>query len=349
MPTDTIQTLFADIDPAAHADEAKARWATPPEYAESARRTRGYGPADWAAIKAEADALYRDLAALLHAGTAPGSPAAQAAIEAHRQHISRWFYPCTRAIHRQLGAMYIADPRFSKTIDRHAPPGLAQYLRDATAARPGRPLSRPRPPPASGPSNAPIRRYATAISTARRMFTLTSFDTPFTSIVTPYSRSAISIVRLLCVMMMNCVPLRHLRTIAPKRPTLASSSGASTSSSRQNGLGLIRKIAKIRLTAVSAFSPPDSSSRLRTCLPGGWATISTPVPSMILRSVSTQPRRPAAEQPREDLLEHVVDRLNVSTKRSRRRLVDLLDRLLQLRDRLSRSFFCVDRYSTRPD
>jgi DNA-binding transcriptional MerR regulator len=138
MPTDTIQTLFADIDPAAHADEARARWGDTPEYAESARRTRGYGPADWAAIKAEADALYRDLAALLHAGTAPGSPAAQAAIEAHRQHISRWFYPCTRAIHRQLGAMYIADPRFSKTIDRHAP-GLAQYLCDATAAAPADP------------------------------------------------------------------------------------------------------------------------------------------------------------------------------------------------------------------
>jgi hypothetical protein len=39
---------------------------------------------------------------------------------------------------------------------------------------------------------------------------------------------------------------------------LASSSGASTSSRRQNGDGLMRKMAKMSATAVSAFSPPES-------------------------------------------------------------------------------------------
>lgn len=136
MPTDTIHALFTDLDP--HADEARTRWGDTPEYAESARRTRDYGPADWARIKAEAASIYSDLAALLHAGTAAHSPAAQAAIEAHRQHISRWFYPCSRARHRQLGAMYVADPRFTKSLDRHAP-GLAQYMCDATAAAPADP------------------------------------------------------------------------------------------------------------------------------------------------------------------------------------------------------------------
>lgn len=138
MPSDTITALFSDFDPAAHADEAHARWGATPEYAESARRTRDYGPAEWAAIKREADDLYERLAALLRAGTPADSPAAQAAIAAHREHITRWFYPCTRAIHRQLGAMYVADDRFTRTIDRHAP-GLARYLRDATAAAPADP------------------------------------------------------------------------------------------------------------------------------------------------------------------------------------------------------------------
>lgn len=135
MPTETITTLFSEFDPAEHADEAQARWGSTPEYAESARRTQSYGPADWAELKREADSIYRDLAALMHAGEPVTSPATRAAIEAHRQHITRWFYPCTRAIHRQLGAMYVADPRFTKTIDRVAP-GLAQYMCDATAAAP---------------------------------------------------------------------------------------------------------------------------------------------------------------------------------------------------------------------
>jgi hypothetical protein len=56
-----------------------------------------------------------------------------------------------------------------------------------------------------------------------------------------------------------------------KRSTLASSSGASTSSRTQSGAGLQRKTAKMRLSAVSACSPPESSDRLASYFPGGWA------------------------------------------------------------------------------
>ena len=41
----------------------------------------------------------------------------------------------------------------------------------------------------------------------------------------------------------------------------ASSRGASTSSNKQKGLGLIRNMAKIREIAVSAFSPPERRFR----------------------------------------------------------------------------------------
>ncbi len=64
-----------------------------------------------------------------------------------------------------------------------------------------------------------------------------------------------------------------------KRPTLASSSGASTSSSRQNGAGFRPKMANTSETAVNAFSPPDSKVMLDTRLPGGRAMIATPVSS----------------------------------------------------------------------
>ena len=108
--------------------------------------------------------------------------------------------------------------------------------------------------------------------------------------------------------MMNCDRSVISRTIWLKRPTLASSSGASTSSSTQKGDGLTRKMANSSDTAVIAFSPPDSSSMFCiTFLPGGLATISTPVSSRSLSSVRLQVRRAAAEHAREDLLELGVD------------------------------------------
>ena len=73
---------------------------------------------------------------------------------------------------------------------------------------------------------------------------------------------------------------------------LASSSGASISSSRQNGLGRYLKIANINDIAVSAFSPPDSNWTFCSRLPGGCAMMSMPLSSMSLSSSITSPARP---------------------------------------------------------
>ena len=69
------------------------------------------------------------------------------------------------------------------------------------------------------------------------------------------------------------------RTMSQKRPTLFSSSGASTSSSRQNGAGFSSKIENTSATAVSAFSPPESMLIELFRLPGGRAMIATPASS----------------------------------------------------------------------
>ena len=58
---------------------------------------------------------------------------------------------------------------------------------------------------------------------------------------------------------------------------LASSSGASTSSITQNGLGWYLKIAISSATAASAFSPPESSRTFCSRLPGGEQTMSMPL------------------------------------------------------------------------
>ena len=96
----------------------------------------------------------------------------------------------------------------------------------------------------------------------------------------------------LCVMMMNCVRSSIDRSISTNRPMLASSSGASISSSRQNGLGLYLKMPNISAMAASAFSPPDNSMTLCNRLPGGWATMSMPLSSGSFSSSSVMPALP---------------------------------------------------------
>ena len=104
--------------------------------------------------------------------------------------------------------------------------------------------------------------------------------------VTPYSASAASIVPRLWVMTMNWVWWARLRSASANRPMFASSSAASTSSSTQNGTGRTSSIANSSATAVSARSPPDSIASACGFLPGGRATISTPVEPRSAGSVS---------------------------------------------------------------
>jgi DNA-binding transcriptional MerR regulator len=133
MTPEDFKTMFDGFDPSQYEDEVKERWGDSDAYKESARRTKGYGKAEWQQIKDEAQAITLRLAELMQAGVAPGAPEVQEVIARHREHISRWFYPCSVEIQKGLGEMYVADPRFTENIDRTAP-GLARFWRDAIAA-----------------------------------------------------------------------------------------------------------------------------------------------------------------------------------------------------------------------
>src|SRR6202041_1198314 len=113
--------------------------------------------------------------------------------------------------------------------------------------------------------------YSAAIFSASAKDTDTNWETPRSAMVTPNSRSIRLMVRAWWVMTRKRVPdISAIRfSILQKRSTLASSSGASTSSSTQTGAGLTRNTAKIRAMAVSACSPPDSKARDWRRLPGG--------------------------------------------------------------------------------
>ena len=123
--------VFGDFDPSEHEGEAEERWGGTDEYTDSVRRTKDYTAADWETINAENDEIYAGFVAIMDSDI--DSDEVKALVERHRQHISRWYYECTPEIHAGLGQMYVADPRFTKNIDK-TQDGLAAYLSAAIAA-----------------------------------------------------------------------------------------------------------------------------------------------------------------------------------------------------------------------
>ncbi|HWV56971.1 MAG TPA: MerR family transcriptional regulator [Longimicrobiales bacterium] len=137
LTPEEMREVFGDFDPAAHEAEVEARWGDTDAYRESQRRTSKYDKAQWQVIQSEAEQITADFAAALARGVPADSPEAMDIAERHRQHIHRWFYECSHAMHRGLGEMYVSDPRFTKHYDDRAP-GLAAYVRDAIIANASR-------------------------------------------------------------------------------------------------------------------------------------------------------------------------------------------------------------------
>jgi len=133
VPDEKEFDMFGDFEPKQYEDEVKQRWGNTDAYRESQRRTKQYGPAQWKAIKAEAETITRELADRMAEGTTPDAPAALALAERHRLHMDRWFYPVSHAMHVKLAEMYVSDPRFTATYD-DVRPGLARYIHDAIQA-----------------------------------------------------------------------------------------------------------------------------------------------------------------------------------------------------------------------
>jgi len=125
--------VSGDIDHGKYQEEAKRRWGDTDAYAESARRTSHYSTEDWQRYEAANEEVCKTIAAPMDQGAPPTDPGALDAVEQARLQIDTWFYPCSRAMHAELGKMYVADPRFTATYDTIRP-GMAQYICDATQA-----------------------------------------------------------------------------------------------------------------------------------------------------------------------------------------------------------------------
>jgi DNA-binding transcriptional MerR regulator len=133
MDSSRVFDGFDDFDHAQYAEEAEQRWGDTEAYRESRRRAKRYTKADWARIRQEDDALMAEWSLLLAEGRAATDPASVALAERHRQHISRWFYPCDRAMHAGLADMYVADSRFGEHFEARGA-GLTRFVADAIRA-----------------------------------------------------------------------------------------------------------------------------------------------------------------------------------------------------------------------
>jgi MerR family transcriptional regulator, thiopeptide resistance regulator len=133
MQPEDVKSMFEGFDHAQYEAEAKERWGESDAWKESARRTKGYGKAEWEQIRRDWDAIYARFAELMREGAAPDDPRCKGMALAHRAHIERWFYPCSPEMHAAVSEMYISDPRFTANLEKVAP-GFAQFLRDAIVA-----------------------------------------------------------------------------------------------------------------------------------------------------------------------------------------------------------------------
>jgi MerR family transcriptional regulator, thiopeptide resistance regulator len=133
----TMAELFDGFDPSRYEEEARRRWGGNEAFAEAEKRTNGYAPDDWKALKAEQSAVYEAAVAALKAGKPASSVEAMDVAERHRLSIDRWFYPCSYTMHAGLASMYESDDRFRETIDGYGE-GLTTFLAEAIRANAAR-------------------------------------------------------------------------------------------------------------------------------------------------------------------------------------------------------------------
>ncbi len=118
---------------AKHGEEVRERWGGTEPYRESMRRTRDYTEANWRTLRAESESNESRMAELMARGSDPEGADAMACAEAMREHIGRWFYPCSHRMHAGLADMYEADPRFAAHYDSRAA-GLSVFVAAAVRA-----------------------------------------------------------------------------------------------------------------------------------------------------------------------------------------------------------------------
>lgn len=121
------ENLFEGFDPTEYDIEARDRW--PEQWKQSKQFTDTLSPADTERVQREQTAAMIRMAEFMTSGMQVSNAAVQAEVDATYQAICQMWTPDAVAF-KNLGQMYVDDPRFTATYNRIAT-GLAEYYRDA--------------------------------------------------------------------------------------------------------------------------------------------------------------------------------------------------------------------------
>jgi len=114
-------------------DEVRQRWGATAAFKESQERLAGYSSEDRHNAQVAQEEALQGVIEAMDQGLPPTSLEAMVAVDKCRQVISRWYFECSHAMHKQLAAMYISDDRFREFYESRRE-GLAQYFHDAIHA-----------------------------------------------------------------------------------------------------------------------------------------------------------------------------------------------------------------------
>lgn len=120
---------FKDNDVKQYQEEVKQRWGNTDAYKQSMARVGKMTKAQMDKLKEDGKKFTQKLADNMDKDVK--SAEAQALIQQHYDGI-QFFYDCPIEMYRNLGQMYVDDPRFTKYYDKFRP-GLAVWVRDAIA------------------------------------------------------------------------------------------------------------------------------------------------------------------------------------------------------------------------
>jgi DNA-binding transcriptional MerR regulator len=127
MSNDDLFGSFTDDDISKYKDEVKEKWGNTDAYKQSMERTKHWTKEDYKKAAADSKLFLKKLGDTMDKGAT--SPEFQALVEEQYKSVNR-FYDCSLEMFKNLGEMYIADPRFTKTYE-DVRPGLAKFVKEA--------------------------------------------------------------------------------------------------------------------------------------------------------------------------------------------------------------------------
>ena len=114
--------------------EVQERWGSTDAFKQSQSKSSKYSKEDFEAAKVDQEAATELFVYAFGNSLPPDSEKTKAAVLAHRDAITKWFYDCSVEMQKNLAVMYIEDPRFKEYYDGRVR-GLAQYVHDAIHAQ----------------------------------------------------------------------------------------------------------------------------------------------------------------------------------------------------------------------